>query len=121
MDLPYEKKSLKATSTRKNYCKVLSVEDDPDYQEALMNGLSALNYDGKEVEFLTASNANEAATVIAANPDISVIFLDVVMETDVAGLRLIRTIREVIGNDLVRIVLLTGQPGMAPVDDLIGQ
>ncbi|QUX97884.1 diguanylate cyclase [Marinomonas sp. CT5] len=121
MDLPYEKKSLKATSTRRNYCKVLSVEDDPDYQEALMNGLSALNYDDKQVEFLTASSANEAATVIAANPDISVIFLDVVMETDVAGLRLIRTIRDVIGNDLVRIVLLTGQPGMAPVNDLIGQ
>lgn len=121
MDLPYEKKSLKSTSTRRDYCKVLSVEDDPDYQEALMNGLSALNYDGKEVEFLTASSASDAATVIAANPDISVIFLDVVMETDVAGLRLIRTIREVIGNDLVRIVLLTGQPGMAPVDDLIGQ
>ncbi|MBU2413995.1 MAG: DUF3369 domain-containing protein, partial [Gammaproteobacteria bacterium] len=121
MDLPYEKKSLKAISKKRNYCKVLSVEDDPDYQEALMNGLSALNYDGKQVEFLTASSASEAATVIAANPDISVIFLDVVMETDVAGLRLIRTIRDVIGNDLVRIVLLTGQPGMAPLDDLIGQ
>ncbi|QUX89889.1 diguanylate cyclase [Marinomonas sp. A3A] len=121
MDLPCDKKILQAMSKQRNYCKVLSVEDDPDYQEALMNGLSALNYDGKEVEFLTASSASDAATVIAANPDISVIFLDVVMETDVAGLRLIRTIREVIGNDLVRIVLLTGQPGMAPVDDLIGQ
>lgn len=121
MDLPYEKKSLKAISTQRNYCKVLSVEDDLDYQEALMNGLSALNYDSKKVELLTASSASEAATVIAANPDISVIFIDVVMETDVAGLRLIRTIRDVIGNDLVRIVLLTGQPGMAPVDDLISQ
>jgi EAL domain-containing protein (putative c-di-GMP-specific phosphodiesterase class I)/CheY-like chemotaxis protein/GGDEF domain-containing protein len=121
MDLPCDKKILQAMSKQRNYCKVLSVEDDPDYQEALMNGLGALNYDGKQVEFLTASTASDAATVIAANPDISVIFLDVVMETDVAGLRLIRTIRDVIGNDLVRIVLLTGQPGMAPVDDLIGQ
>ena len=105
----------------RNYCKVLTVEDDQDYQEALLNGLSALNYDDKKVEFLTASTALEAATVIAENPDISVIFLDVVMETDNAGLRLIRTIREDIGNDLVRIVLLTGQAGMTSVEDLISQ
>jgi len=120
MDLPYDTELLQLTATQRNSCKVLSVEDDPDYQSALMNALSMLNYDDKKVEFLTASSASDAATVIAANPDISVIFLDVVMETDKAGLRLIRTIREVIGNDLVRIVLLTGQPGMAPVDDLIG-
>lgn len=112
MDLPSDKRAS---------CKILSVEDDPDYQAALINGLSALNYDGKDVEFLTASSASEAATVIAAHPDISVVFLDVVMETDQAGLRLIRIIRDVIGNDVMRIVLLTGQPGMAPVDDLIGQ
>lgn len=121
MDLPSNDNPTLLTPTSRHYCKILSVEDDQDYQEALLNGLSALNYDNKEVEFLTASSAADAATVIAANPDISVMFLDVVMETDVAGLRLIRTIREVIGNDLVRIVLLTGQPGMAPVDDLIDQ
>jgi EAL domain-containing protein (putative c-di-GMP-specific phosphodiesterase class I)/GGDEF domain-containing protein len=121
MDLSCDNKMQLTTPNLRSYCKVLSVEDDPDYQAALMNGLSALNYDGKQVTFLTASSASEAATVIAANPDISVIFLDVVMETDAAGLRLISTIRDVIGNDLVRIVLLTGQPGMAPVDDLIGQ
>ena len=121
MDLPCNRHAPFEPPKLKPHFKVLSVEDDPDYQAALMNGLSALNYEGKQVTFLTASSASEAATVIAANPDISVIFLDVVMETDVAGLRLVRTIREVIGNDLVRIVLLTGQPGMAPVDDLIGQ
>jgi EAL domain-containing protein (putative c-di-GMP-specific phosphodiesterase class I)/CheY-like chemotaxis protein/GGDEF domain-containing protein len=112
---------MKLKPRTRNYCKVLSVEDDKDYQDALLNGLSALNYDNKKVDFLTASSALEAATVIAENPDISVIFLDVVMETDHAGLRLIRTIREDIGNDLVRIVLLTGQAGMTSADDLISQ
>ncbi|KZN12516.1 GGDEF/EAL domain-containing response regulator [Marinomonas sp. TW1] len=108
-------------SAPKEVCKVLSVEDDADYQMALMNSLSALQYDGKKVEFLKASSASEAAVVIAENPDIAVIFLDVVMETDRAGLGLVGTIREVIGNDLVRIVLLTGQPGMMPTDNLVGQ
>ena len=111
MDLPSNDNPILLTPTPRHYCKILSVEDDQDYQEALLNGLSALNYDNKEVEFLTASSAADAATVIAANPDISVMFLDVVMETDVAGLRLIRTIREVIGNDLVRRGGMKGKKG----------
>ncbi|WP_137170794.1 EAL domain-containing protein [Marinomonas sp. FW-1] len=123
MDLPSNDSPPQITpyARIRKYCKVLTVEDDQDYQDALLNGLSALNYDGKKVEFLTASSALEAATVIAENPDISVIFLDVVMETDNAGLRLIRTIREDIGNDLVRIVLLTGQAGMTSAEDVINQ
>ena len=47
-------------------------------------------------------------------PDIALIFIDVVMEEDDSGLRLVNTIREVIGNAEMRIVLLTGQPGFAP-------
>lgn len=99
--------------------KILSVEDDSDYQEALLNSLSNLNYGNKEIELLSAYSATEATTMIAMNPDICIIFLDVVMETDEAGLQLVSTIREGLGNDLVRIVLLTGQPGMAPVNDIM--
>lgn len=47
------------------------------------------------------------------------IFLDVVMETDDAGLRLARVIREEIGNRATRIILRTGQPGQAPERDII--
>ena len=36
------------------------------------------------------------------------------METDDAGLRLVKRIREELKNQLVRIVLRTGQPGQAP-------
>ncbi len=99
--------------------KVLSVEDDTGYQSALLNGLQSLDYGTKNVEFLTANSAQEAGSVLAQNPDIGVILLDVVMETDDAGLRLVQSIRESIGNHLVRIVLLTGQPGMMPLDDLM--
>ena len=100
-------------------CKILSVEDNLDYQEALVNSLSTLNVDGKTIEVLTANSAAKAASLIAMHSDISVILLDVVMETDEAGLRLINTIREGLGNDLVRIILLTGQPGMAPVNSIM--
>jgi EAL domain-containing protein (putative c-di-GMP-specific phosphodiesterase class I)/GGDEF domain-containing protein len=114
-----EKKHTPLLEQRSHTYKVLSVEDDLDYQEALINALVTLNYDDKDVEILTANSAREAIKVIAKNPDISVILLDVIMEADDAGLRLVDTIRDGIGNDLVRIVLLTGQSGVAPVNDIM--
>jgi signal transduction histidine kinase len=48
------------------------------------------------------------------HPDIAVVLLDVVMETDTAGLDLVRYIRQELKNDIVRIILRTGQPGQAP-------
>lgn len=100
-------------------CRILTVEDDIAYQETLLLSLKALNYGDREVEFLTANSALEAATVLAKYPDISIVLLDVVMEEDDSGLRLVRSIRSGLGNQLVRIVLLTGQPGMMPLDDLM--
>lgn len=119
MKTELKKQDMFSLEARTDTYKILSVEDDLDYQEALLNALTTLNYDGKEVEFLTANSSTEAATVIAQNPTISVILLDVIMETDDAGLRLVDTIRDGIGNDLVRIVLLTGQSGLAPVHEVM--
>lgn len=100
-------------------CKILTVEDDIDYQAALLLSLQTLNYCGREVEFLSANSAQEAASVIAKHPDISLVLLDVVMEDEDSGLRLVRSVRNSLGNQLVRIILLTGQPGMMPLDDLM--
>jgi len=101
--------------------KVLSVEDDPTYQASLVYGLKGLSVMERPVEVLTAGSAFQAARLIAANPSISVILLDVVMEEEDAGLRLVGTVREVLGNAAVRIVLLTGQPGMAPCNDVMAR
>ncbi|GAB3038456.1 GGDEF/EAL domain-containing response regulator [Bowmanella dokdonensis] len=99
--------------------RILSVEDDEEYQASLILALKHCTVLGAPLEILTTNTATEAAPVIAANPDISVILLDVVMEDDDAGLRLVRSIRDMIGNAAVRIVLLTGQPGMAPCKDIM--
>ncbi len=47
-------------------------------------------------------------------PGIAVILLDVVMKTNTAGLDACRAIREDLGNQFVRILLRTSQPGVAP-------
>jgi hypothetical protein len=54
-----------------------------------------------------------------ANPDIAVVLLDVVMESESAGLDACKRIREELGNRLVRILLRTGQPGAAPERETI--
>src|SRR5258708_16021604 len=56
-----------------------------------------------------------------ANPDIAAVLLDVIMETDAAGLDLVEYIRNDIKNETVRIILRTGQPGQAPERRVIVQ
>ncbi|MGB0663577.1 MAG: EAL domain-containing protein [Pontibacterium sp.] len=101
--------------------KVLSVEDDPHYQASLVNSLKGFSYDGLPVEVLTATTALEASYLLSSDNDICLVLLDVVMEDDDAGLRLVNVVRDVIGNAAIRIVLLTGQPGMAPQRDVMAQ
>lgn len=99
--------------------KILSVDDDQSYQKTLVYALSNLTVADRPIHLLTAGSASEAAMVIASHPELSVILLDVVMEDDNAGLRLVDTVRSVLGNSAIRIVLLTGQPGMAPLTDVM--
>ena len=56
-----------------------------------------------------------------AHPDIAAVLLDVIMETDAAGLDLVEYIRNDIKNETVRIILRTGQPGQAPERRVIVQ
>ena len=98
---------------------VLSVEDNPAYQQSLVFALSDMRFRDKPITLITANSRQAAATLISQRSDINVILLDVVMEEDDSGLRLVNTIREVFGNKTVRIVLLTGQPGVAPRLDVM--
>ncbi|MGX9720852.1 two-component system response regulator [Stenotrophomonas acidaminiphila] len=100
---------------------VLSVDDDPGFQQSLRMALSDFRFNESPLRLLTASSSREAREVMAANPGISAILLDVVMETDDAGLQLVRAVREQLGNSEVRIVLITGQPGMAPLRKTLQQ
>ncbi|MDC8832328.1 EAL domain-containing protein [Alteromonas gilva] len=107
------------SSTRLDSWKVLSVEDDSAYQDVLGLALQDLQYQERGIELLKANSAAAAASILSARDDISLILLDVVMETDDAGLFLIETIRNVIGNSIIRIVMLTGQPGVMPRNEAI--
>ncbi|MCG6553931.1 MAG: SpoIIE family protein phosphatase, partial [Candidatus Magnetominusculus sp. LBB02] len=101
--------------------KVMIVDDEPGVHDATILSLMDVVFEGREIVFLQAYSGAEAKALIETNQDCSVIFLDVVMETDDAGLQVVKYIRDVLKNNLARIVLRTGQPGQAPEDKVIVQ
>lgn len=104
-------------STRRH--RILIVDDEEDVHRITQIALRKFSYRGTEVELLKAFSAQEALTLLRAMPDISVVLLDVVMESDHAGLHACRSIREELENSFVRILLRTGQPGLAPEEKVV--
>ena len=100
-------------------CKVLIVDDEQEVHSVTKTVLSQFVFEGKKLEILSAYNGSEAIEVIKAHEDIQLVLLDVVMETDDAGLIVAKRIREELKRRKVRIVLRTGQPGSAPEQEVI--
>lgn len=98
---------------------VLVVDDDTQVHAMTEVLLRDFEFEGRPFEVVSALSAAAARIVIRTRPDIPVALLDVVMETEDAGLRLVRHIREDLGNRRMRIILRTGQPGQAPERDVV--
>ncbi len=93
--------------------RILIVDDDVDVHVVTKFALSNTNFQGRRLSFLHAYSGKEAMAILRSTPDIAMVLLDVIMETHDAGLLVARQVRDELGNDLVRIVLRTGQPGQA--------
>ena len=98
---------------------VVVVDDDPLVHEVTRVVLADFHFEGRALEFLSASSAREAREFFLRRTDIAVALVDVVMESETAGLDLVRFVREEAGRHLTRLVLRTGQPGLAPEDQII--
>ena len=104
---------------RQGHWKVLIVDDEKDVHEITKMALNRFTFDERDLEFLHAYSSDQAKNLLDQHPDTAVMLLDVVMETDDAGLLLVKYVREVLNNHLIRIVLRTGQPGYAPEREVI--
>lgn len=102
-----------ATAPREPW-QILVVDDDPDVHESTAYGLRGLEIEGRSLQLLRADSAADALDVLRREPHVAVVLLDVVMETDNAGLVAVAAIRGELGMANVRIILRTGQPGQAP-------
>ncbi|MBS0447737.1 MAG: EAL domain-containing protein [Proteobacteria bacterium] len=99
--------------------KVLLVDDEPAVHEMSRLILDGLTFEGRAVELLSAGSAAEARELLDATRDVALALVDVVMETDDAGIALVQHIRAQLGDHDMQIVLRTGQPGMAPEQDIV--
>jgi len=103
-----------AKTTRQSAWKVLVVDDEPDIHALTRLNLRDFSFAERPLQILSAHSAAEARQLLVEHDDIALALVDVVMETDDAGLQLVRHIREQLNNVLIRLIVRTGQPGAAP-------
>jgi signal transduction histidine kinase len=94
--------------------KIAVIDDEPAVHDGTRFALSDYRLNGQGLEILSAYSAAEGRQLMRSNPDVAVLLLDVIMESDTAGLELVEFIRHELKNEAVRIILRTGQPGQAP-------
>ena len=98
---------------------ILIVDDDEDVHVVTKAALKHFVFEHSGLNFIDAYSGKEAIEILSKSNHIAVILLDVVMESDDSGLKVAKAVRDDLNNDLVRIILRTGQPGSAPEKDTI--
>jgi len=94
--------------------RIAVIDDEPAVHDGTRFALSDYRLHGQGLEILSAYSAAEGRELMRRHSDVAVVLLDVIMETDTAGLSLVEFIRKELKNETVRIILRTGQPGQAP-------
>ena len=107
-----EKKSPKPSNQKK--WKILIADDEFEVHNITKTVLQNFEYKNRGLEFISTYSGKETIELLQKHNDIAIILLDVVMESNDAGLQVVKHIRETLKNKAIRIVLRTGQPGSAP-------
>ena len=101
------------------FWKILLVDDEPYVHQVTEMVLRDFVFENKKIKFLNAYSAAEAKEILEEAKDVSLAIIDVVMENDNSGLDLVKYIREILKEKKLRIILRTGQPGVAPEKEVI--
>jgi len=118
----YDDEQHSSTSTANEELKcwnMLVVDDDEAVHEVTSLVLKNVTVLDKKIVIHSAYSAQQAKELMLSNVTFAFALIDVVMETDKAGLALIKWIRENLHDNNIRLVLRTGQPGEAPEQDII--
>ncbi|WP_018691274.1 bifunctional diguanylate cyclase/phosphodiesterase [Algicola sagamiensis] len=113
-DEPAEEESSKEEPWR-----ILMVDDEPQIHQATNLVMQGFSFAGRSLEMVSCYSAQEALDHLKNDRNFACMLIDVVMETDDAGLRLVQSIREDLKITDSRIILRTGQPGHAPEEQVI--
>ncbi len=99
--------------------KVIIADDDRDVHTVTKMVLGDFRLEGAGIEFFDTYSGEETMRLLKEEKDIAVVILDVVMEQDTSGLQVVEYTRETLQNSMTRIILKTGQPGIAPEERVI--
>ena len=99
--------------------KILVIDDDPGIHAVTRLNLRRVRYRGRALSLINVLSAEAARAVLVEESDVALALIDVVMETEHAGLDLVEFIRSTLSNPTIRLVLRTGQPGAEPQEKLI--
>jgi signal transduction histidine kinase len=111
-------KSTTESSDSKYHYQILVVDDDEYVHQLTKMVLRGFRFDGHPIELISALSAKEAIDYLGEHDNVAVALVDVVMETDDAGLQLVNHIRNVYSNNEIRLLIRTGQPGAAPEESV---
>lgn len=112
-DEPLEPDNKIPHKTQKKW-RILVVDDDDSVHQVTKLVLADAEIENRQLEIVSVYSMEEAQNVLRDDDDFCMAFVDVVMETDHAGLELVQWIREDLKNQAIRLVLRTGQAGTAP-------
>jgi CheY-like chemotaxis protein len=106
---------------------VLLVDDEPDVLSISQLAMKGFQVFGLPITLYTAESKAKAIELLESEfaveaqigAKLNVAFIDVVMETDTAGLELCDYIRSTLRNKFIQIYIRTGQPGVAPEREVI--
>lgn len=93
---------------------ILVVDDQEAFHVATRLVLDTTVVFGRPLQLLSAYSATEAREILEERDDVAVVLLDLVMETETAGLALVRWIRQERGDRAMRIILSTARAGGTP-------
>ncbi|MGL1934222.1 MAG: DUF3369 domain-containing protein [Fibrobacterales bacterium] len=99
--------------------RILLVDDDSEVHDVTRFVLKSKILFNRPIELTSVFSFEEAKDLLMHDDDFALAYIDVVMETDDAGLRLIEFIRNDLKNSMMRLNIRTGQPGVAPEEDVI--
>lgn len=96
------------------FWRILVIDDDESVHQVTKLVLADAEIEHRNLDIVSAFSSKEAKDIMLKDDSFCMAFVDVVMETDHAGLELVEWIRKDLKNQSIRLVLRTGQAGSAP-------
>ncbi|NQZ23011.1 MAG: DUF3369 domain-containing protein [Colwellia sp.] len=102
------------SQSKAKFWRILVIDDDESVHQVTRLVLSDANIENRALDIVSAYSSKQAQEILSKDDSFCMAFVDVVMETDHAGLELVEWIRNDLKNQAIRLVLRTGQAGTAP-------